>query len=199
MTNLKQFKEDKILNAKNILFTMTDDQVMGQRFQGFYMQDFLDNGHECRNFIFDNGHRYIFDKAEKILYIGESIPEEYFIHKFLEKEVSDFTSKYSIDKFVEDFFLYCLEYEIQAKSLIRLLPFREENVVYLTNIMIPIQLEYKGLGKMLIKQIFNICQRLNYRLILLDVVESFSKSLKKRNGKFLDYDKVEITKDTNLN
>lgn len=199
MTNIEQFEKDKALNTKNILFTMTDDQVMGQRGQGVYVRDFVDNGNECLNFIFDNGHKYIFEKVEEMLYVGEPMPEEYFIHKFLEKEVSDFISKWSVDELVEDFFLYCTESEIDAKSLIKLLPYREENIVYLTNIMIPIELKHKGLGKLLIKQIFNICQRLNYRLILQDVMESFSKSLKNRNAKFLDFDTIEITKDTNLN
>ena len=199
MTNIEQFEKDKALNTKNILFTMTDDQVMGQRGKGVYVRDFVDNGNECLNFIFDNGHKYIFDKVEEMLYVGEPMPEEYFIHKFLEKEVSDFIGKWSVDELVEDFFLYCTESEIDAKSLIKLLPYREENIVYLTNIMIPIELKHKGLGKLLIKQIFNICQRFNYRLILQDVMESFSKSLKNRNAKFLDFDTIEITKDTNLN
>ncbi|WP_031444004.1 hypothetical protein [Arenibacter algicola] len=199
MTNLEQFEKDKALNAKNILFTMSDDEVMGQREQGFYVREFVDDGNECLNFIFDNGHKYIFDKVEEMLYLGEPIPEEYFIHKFLEKEVSDFINKWSIDKLIEDFFLHCSESEIVAKSFIKLLPYREEKIVYLTNIMIPIELKHKGLGKLLIKQIFNMCQRLNYRLILQDVVESFSKSLKNRNAKFLDFDAIEITKDTNLN
>jgi hypothetical protein len=199
MTNIEQFEKDKALNAKNILFTMVDDEIMGQRGQGVYVRDFVDNGNECLNFIFDNGHKYILDKVEQVLYMGEPIPDQYFIHKFLENEVSDFISKWSIDKLVEDFFLYSSESEIEAKSLIRLLPYREEKIVYLTNIMTPKELKHKGLGKLLIKQVFNICQRLNYRLILQDVVESFGKSLKKRNAKFLDFDTVEITNDTNLN
>ncbi|MBU3821452.1 hypothetical protein KO566_05220 [Flavobacteriaceae bacterium XHP0103] len=199
MTNIEQFEKDKILNANNILFTMTDDEVMGKREQGFYVKEFIDNGNECLNFIFDNGHKYILDKVEQMLYLGEPIPEEYFIHKFLEKEISDFITKWSITNLIEDFFLHCSESEIQAKSLIRLLPYREEKIVYLTNIMIPIELKHIGLGKSLLKKVFNICQRLNYRLILQDVVESFSKSLKNRNAKFLDFDTIEITKDTNLN
>lgn len=199
MTNLELFEKDKALNAKNILFTMSDDEVMGQRGQGVYVREFIDNGNECLNFIFDNGHQYILDKVEQTLYVGDTIPEEYFIHKFLEKEVSDFINKWSINNLIEDFFLHCSESEIAAKSFIKLLPYREEKIVYLTNIMIPIELKHKGLGKLLIKQIFNICQRLNYRLILQDVVESFSKSLKNRNAKFLDFDTIEITKDTNLN
>ncbi|WP_178986239.1 hypothetical protein [Winogradskyella helgolandensis] len=199
MTNIEQFEKDKVFNANNILFTMTDDEVMGQRGQGVYVRDFVDNGNECLNFIFDNGNKYIFDKVEEILYVGKPIPEQYFIHKFLEKEVTDFISKWSIEKLVEDFFLYSSESEIEAKSLIRLLPYREEKIVYLTNIMIPIELKHKGFGMFLIKRLFSICQRLDYRFILQDVVETFSKSLEKRNAKFLDFDRIEITKETNLN
>lgn len=194
MTNLEQFKADVSYNANNIRFTMADDEEMGQREQGFYVKDILDNGHESRNFIFDNGHHYVLDLEEQMLYVCDPIPEEYFIHKFLEKVVSDFIDKWSIDVP----FIYCVANEVKAKSLIRLLPSRDEKVVYLTNILIPIALKYKGLGKFLVKQVFDICQSLNYRLVLLDVVESFSKSLENRNAKFLAYDTIEITNETIL-
>ncbi len=173
---------------------MTDDEVMGQRELGYYIKDIIDDGHECSNFIFDNGHHYVMDNEEQMLYVCEPIPKEYFIHKYLEKVVSDFIDECSIDVS----YIYCAESEVDAKSLIRLLPFREEKIVYLTNIIIPFELKHKGLGKLLIKQVFEICQRLKYRLILLDVVDSFSLSLKKRNAKFLDFDKIEITNKTNL-
>lgn len=195
MTEIEQFKNDVVYNAKNILFTMTDDEAMGQRGQGVYTKDFIDNGNECTNYIFDNGHKYVLDKVEQMLYLCEPMQKEYFIHKYLEKVVSDFIDKWSID----ELFIYCSENEIKAGSTIRLLPYREDKIVYLTNILIPFELKHKGLGKLLIKQIFEICQRLKYRLILLDVVDSFSKSLEKRNVKFLDFDKIEITNVSNLN
>jgi len=198
MTNIEQFNNDIALNADNILFTMTDDEVMGKREQGFYRKDIIDDGHECRNFIFDNGHHYVLDKEEQMLYVCEPISEDYFIHKFLEKVVSDFINEWSIGKSDNKTFIYCSNDEVEVKSLIRLLPYLEDRVVYLTNIMIPTELRHKGLGKLLIKQVFTICQRLKYRLVLQDVVESFSKSLEKRNAKFLDFDTIEITKETNL-
>jgi hypothetical protein len=68
-------------------------------------KDIIDNGHECQNFIFDNGHHYLLDN-EEMLYVCEPISEEYFIHKFLEKIVSDFMMKWSI--VVDDeTFIYC--------------------------------------------------------------------------------------------
>ena len=194
MTTLEQFKKDIVYNAKNILFTMTDDEAMGQRGQGVYTKDFIDNGNECTNYIFDNGNKYVLDKVEQMLYVCEPIPQEYFIHKHLEKVVSDFVEKWSIGGTT----IYCLEDEVKAGSLIRLLPYREDNIVYLPNIMIPFELKHQGLGKLLIKQIFEICESLKYRLILTDVVDSFSESLKKRNAKFLNLDTIEITNATNL-
>lgn len=198
MTTIEQFKNDIVNNANNILFTMTDDEVMGQRGQGVYTKDFIDNGNECTNYIFDNGNKYVLDKVEQMLYDYEPIPKEYFIHKYLEKIVSDFVNKWSIKESDGETFVYCSEDEVKAGSLIRLLPYREERIVYLTNIMIPFELKHKGLGKLLIKQVFEICQRLQYRLILRDVMDTFSQSLQNRNAKFLDLDKIEITKETNL-
>lgn len=198
MTKLEQLNNDIAFNANNILFTMSDDEEMGKREKGFYKKDIIDNGHECRNFIFDNGHHYVLDNEEQMLYVCEPKPEEYFIHKYLEKVVSDFIDEWSIGESQDETFIYCSNNEVKAGSLIRLLPYRENKIVYLTNIMIPIKLRHKGLGKLLIKQIFDICQRLKYRLVLLDVVEEFSKSLESRNAKFLNYDTIEITNETIL-
>lgn len=195
MTIKERFDNDVVFNASNIQFTMSDDEVMGQRGQGVYIKDIIDNGHECQNFIFDNGHKYLFDIEEKMLYAFEPIPQEYFIHKYLEKSISDFVDKWSIN----EPFIYCSTDEVKCGSLIRLLPYREEKIIYLPNIMIPFELKHKGLGKLLIKEVFEICQRLQYRLVLTDVVESFSNSLKKRNATFLDFDIIEITNTTNLN
>lgn len=194
MTDKEQFDNDIVLNANEIQFTMTDDEVMGQSGQGFYIKDIIDNGHECRNFMFDNGNKYLFDTEEIMLYVCEPIPQEYFIHKYLEKIVSNFVDRWAI----KEPSIYCSTDEVKSGSLIRLLPYREERIVYLPNIMIPFELKHKGLGKLLIKEIFEICQRLQYRLVLTDVVESFSNSLKKRNATFLDFDTIEITNKTNL-
>ena len=128
MTNIEQFNNDIALNADNILFTMTDDEVMGKREQGFYRKDIIDDGHECRNFIFDNGHHYVLDKEEQMLYVCEPISEDYFIHKFLEKVVSDFINEWSIGKSDNKTFIYCSNDEVEVKSLIRLLPYLEDRI-----------------------------------------------------------------------
>lgn len=194
MTNIEKFNNDIAYNANNILFTTKDDDEMGVRGIGCYVKDIYKNEREYTKIIFDNGRYYIIDNENGDVRDSGSIPEEYFIHKHLEKVVSDFIDKCSIDVSL----FYCLENEVEAQSFIKLLPYRETKIVYLTNIMIPIELKHRGLGKLLIKQVFDICQRLKYRLVLLDVVDSFSKSLKRRNAKFLDFDTIEITNETIL-
>lgn len=127
MTNKDQFDNDVVFNSNNILFTLEDDEALGKRMRGFYIKDFYENDHKCRSFIFDNGHQYVLDTVEQMLYVCEPIPEEYFLHKYIEKAVSDFIDKWSISE--SD--IYCSENEIAAKSLIRLLPYRDERIVYL--------------------------------------------------------------------
>lgn len=198
--NIKeQFDADMLYNSNHPLFTMDDDDILGERHSGGYSQFTVDQGHQCRVFVFDNGHRYLFDIEERMLYKLEPIPADYFIHKHLQKAISDFSDLLELTS--EDIKkpMFCNEFEIDAMPLIRLLPFREERIIKLTNIMTPIIHRHKGLGKHLIAEIFDICQRFNYRLILVDVVDSFSESLKKRNVKLLDYDTIEITSETNLN
>lgn len=195
----EQFDADILYNSQHPLFTMGNDEILGERHQGGYSQFLEDQGHQCRVFTFDNGHRYLFDIEEKMLYKLEAVPADYFIHKHLQKVISDFSDFWELTS--EDIKkpILCNEYEIDAMPLIRLLPFREERIVKLTNIMTPRLHRHKGIGKQLIAEIFDICQRFNYRLILVDVVDSFSESLKKRNVKFLDYNTIEIINETILN
>lgn len=197
--NIKeQFDADILYNSDHPLFTIDDDDTLGKRHQGGYSKFIEDQGHQCRVFIFDNGHRYLFDIEDGMLYKLEPMPADYFIHKHLQKVISDFSDFWKLTS--EDIRkpMFCNEYEIDAMPLIRLLPFRDNRIVKLTNIMTPRLHRHQGLGKHLIAEIFDICQRFNYRLILFDVVDSFSESLKKRNATFLDYDTIEITKETNL-
>lgn len=198
MNTKEQFDTDMLYNRDHFLFTTDDDDILGKRHQGGYSKIIEDQGHSCRLFTFDNGNRYLFDIEEKMLYKVDSIPAEYFIHKHLQKVISDFSDFLKLTS--EDIRkpLFCNEYEIDAMPLIRLLLFREDRIVKLTNIMMPRHHRHQGIGKHLIAEIFDICQRFNYRLILFDVVDTFSDSLRKRGATFIGYDTIEITSNTNL-
>ena len=194
----ERFDADILYNSQHPLFTMGNDEILGERHQGGYSQFLEDQGHQCRVFTFDNGHRYLFDIEEKMLYKLEAVPADYFIHKHLQKAISDFSDFLKLTSEDVKKPMLCNVYEIDAMPLIRLLPDRDERIVKLTNIMTPRLHRHQGIGKQLIAEIFDICQRFNYRLILVAVVDSFSESLKKRNAKFLDYDMIEITNETIL-
>lgn len=65
MINIKeQFDADILYNSDHPLFTIYDDDILGKRHQGVYSKFIKDQGHQCRVFIFDNGHRYLLDIEE---------------------------------------------------------------------------------------------------------------------------------------
>lgn len=75
---------------------------------------------------------------------------------------------------------------------------------YPKEVQIPIiflgeDLRYKGIGKKIIYLIYNICKENEYRLFIVDLVESFYNKLVNRGAQIVKpYDVVEITDDTRL-
>lgn len=206
MNTIEKFKQAVDVNQANPLFAPMDDQILGDRIVGGFEQYISVDGHTCRRFIFDNGECFLFDTETETLYDEEIIPKEWFIHKFIEKIVYDFKKKYLIylmekdneGNLVEPHMFATMD-EIQLKGTIRLLPYRDDRILYVTNILLPPQLRGKGLGLKLIKDIFNVCQRLGYRLRLTEMVESFYNRMVSRDALVIaSYDEVEITTKTEL-
>lgn len=119
---------------------------------------------------------------EEILYPAESFPQEWFIHKYLEKIIYDFKEKYisslrevDQDGAIKEPFFFSNKHEIKLLSngVVRLLPFRDQKIVCLTNILLPRELRGKGIGLKLIGEIFLVCEMLGYKLRLTDMVEFF--------------------------
>ena len=73
-----------------------------------------------------------------------------------------------------------------------------ENRILIPNILVSGIFRHKGIGKKLISLILNTCVLVGYRLFLVQVVESFYERLIKRGATGIDFETVEITKDTNL-
>ncbi len=191
------FKNEITSNRDNPRFAPIDDEVMGKRGDGFFCRDFQEElegeYHECQNIIFDNGSRFVFDKDEQKIYTLESVPEDYFIHKYLEKIIYDYKEKYDIKAS-----LYCGKDEIEARPFIRLLLYRQEKVVYLHNIMLPMELRGQGIGLQMISEIYAVCKKLGYRLVLVQMMERFYDRMVRRGAKVLSLNEVEITDETNL-
>jgi DNA-directed RNA polymerase subunit RPC12/RpoP len=67
------------------------------------------------------------------------------------------------------------------------------------NIMVPYFLKHQGIGKKMISLVYSACKQFDYRLFIVDLVESFYEKLLKRGANKVDLDTVEITEYTNLN
>ena len=195
MTILEQFHKEQEYNKAHQLFAPFDDDEMGERLPGFFRADIVDeDGHECLDIIFDNGEHFVYDHVEQTIYHVNRIPESFFIHKFLEKVVYDFIVEHNLQKGY--FPIYCVRNEVSVSSFIRLLPRHEEGIVDLPNIMLPPSLRKQGLGLKLISDIYAVCKRTGYRLILSMMVESFYNRMVARGAASVDFETVEINDNT---
>lgn len=208
MNVIERFNKAIEFNAANPQFAPIDDEFLGTRINGGFVSDIIDNGNPCRCFVFDNGDHFVFDINEDMLYPAESFPQEWFIHKYLEKIIYDFKEKYTLslrqvdnEGAIKEPFLFCNKREIELKSngVVRLLPFRNQKIVYMTNILLPRDLRRQDIGLKLISDIFLVCEKLGYKLRLTEMVESFYNRMVRRGAKIIStLDEVEITPNTNL-
>lgn len=206
MDVIERFKKAAADNAEKPLFAPVDDEYLGKRIDGGFMSHIRENGNLCRCFVFDNGEHFVFDMSNEMLYPAESFPHEWFIHKYLEKIIYDFKEKYilSLQKVNEDgtikepiFFCNKHEIQLQSNGVVRLLPFRDQKVVCLTNILLPEDLRGQGIGLKLINEIYLVCEKLGYKLRLTEMVESFYHRMVRRGATIITtLDEVEINQNT---
>ena len=197
MTIVEEFKKEQAYNREHPLFAPFDDEEMGERLPGLFRAEIVDqNGHDCLNMVFDNGEHFVYDHLEETMYHVDRIPESFFIHKFLEKVIYDFMAEHMPRETLQH--IYCVRNEVSVRGFIRLLPYREEGIVYLPNIMLPSRLRHQGLGLKLISDIYAVCKRCGYRLILSMMVGSFYERMVARGAKVIDFETVEIDDGTNF-
>ena len=190
-TIIEQFKEEQAYNAAHQLFAPFDDEDMGERLPGMFRTEIEEDGHSCLNMIFDNGEHFVYDFAEQTMHHVHKIPGEFFIHKHLEKVIYDFIVRHGLQKSCFPTF-FCSRNEVSVKGFIKLLPYREDRIVDLPNIILPDSLRHKGLGLKLISEIHEACKRTGYKLQLSMMVESFYNRMVARGATIIDSDTVEI-------
>lgn len=191
---IEKFTKDIEYNKINPLMINNNDETLGIRVPGGFVRDFEEDGHQCREFILDNGNNYIFDIEENTLYDNDKIHISFLFHKYIEKLIYDFSAEHSLSVS----FQQCDRVEINAMPFVRLVPDHNERIIYLTNILVPVIKRHNNLGKYFISRLFKLCQKYGYSLILLDVLDRFKESLEKRGARVFNNDSVEITKDTDL-
>lgn len=198
MNSIEELKADYEYNKQHPIFVDVDDDLLGKRFQGYYLKDVdVDkDGNTVFSVVFDNGHHYVTNGNDASR--ANDIPCPVFIHKYLEKVVCDYVQEmpFPVSKDV-----YCVQNEISVTSFIRLIIDRDQCVVSITNIFIPRdpEYQYRNYGKNLIALIYQQCQTLGYKLWLVDMVEGFYNRMVKRGATVIEENNiVEINDETDL-
>lgn len=194
MTIAEQFQKEREYNAAHPLFAPFDDDEMGERLPGMFRVETEEDGHPCLNMIFDNGEHFVYDHTEQTLYHVNRVPDAFFVHKHLEKVVYDFIVEHNLgEAFLP---IYCARNEVSVSSFIKLLINREDHMVDLPNIILLHRLRHQGLGLKLISDIYGVCKRTGYRLVISMMVESFYNKMVSRGASVIDLDTVEINDNT---
>lgn len=200
MTIFEKLQVDLLENEKAPLFAPYNDDNLGERFDGHFEKYGTDNGKEYKRFFFDNGHNYTFLLDERMLYECEPIPEDYFIHKHIEKCLYDTITSYSDEDLP---LIACMDNEVFSKDnkvvLFRAIIDRDSRIVSVTNIFVQMDKRHLGIGKRLLGTIYAKCKHLDYRLMLTEMVESFYVRMVRRGAKVVEVGNVvEIDEETNL-
>lgn len=192
MDLVKLFREDSFANAQSPRYAndpSTDDEY-GERRNGFWFK--ITDDHNIR-ITFDNGH--IFDVAQDstiLDYYNAGL--DYFIDKDIELAINTFLAHHEIAKPVKRY-----EDEIIRSGFIRVVVHRQTRTVAISNIHLNPSNRHQGLGKKLISIIYDVCKRVNYKLHLVQMVESFYIRMLNRGAQVVvPYDTLEVTDATNM-
>lgn len=200
MAELEQLNADIEYNKQHPIFAPYDNETLGQRFLGRYEKIVENENGVYKRWFFDNGHNYTLDVQAGRLYQYDPIPSKFFIHKWIEKSIFDIIVANTEMKHPE---ILCSEIEIEAYSnplvSIRVIVYRDNMIVCVTNIHVMDNMRHHGYGKLLLKEIFANCKKLGYRLFLTEMLHSFYESMVARGAKIIEFENVvEITDQTVL-
>ena len=171
-------------NEKNVRFVLKSCTF---RFCDYKMTE-----NNSRLFIFDNG--LVFEIMPDSTLFYDDVGIDYFIDKDIEVTLNEFIAEHKVGGKVSRY-----EDEIESQPFIRVIVSREERVVAIPNIYLSPEMRHQGLGKKAISIIYDICKRLNYKLYLVQMVESFYVRMLNRGAEVVvPYDTLEITDNTNL-
>lgn len=176
------------------------------RFNGHYIGEENDGSSTVK---FDNGNFYVFKDQKIIQHIDGQ--DEYFINDHVAEAVYHFIdsnplmsenhsySDYNSEDSVEFYFTDKTATNNSRGTLIRLVINRQSKNIEISNIFIEQRLKHNGFGKQIIKKIFEVALKHDYRLFLVQMVPSFYERMIKRGAKNIAFeDIVEITESTAL-
>jgi hypothetical protein len=110
--------------------------------------------------------------------------------------------EYEIEYFTHDgieFYIYDKSIEDDSTSIIRVLIYHHTKQVLIPTIFIPKNIHHRGIGKYMIKIIYEVSKQFNYEVLVVDLVDSFRDKLLRRGAlQTSEYDTLKINENTNL-
>ena len=194
MTIEEKFKYDQEYNSKNELFVPYDDEFLGNRISGGFVQ----YGDEYIRFVFDNGHNYFV--SGNCVQKSQPIPANRLLYKYIQKCLYDLIVNNSADKSPR---IMYTETEVTTPSdtpllIVNVVIEHSLSTVCITNIHAVNR--GQGYGFKFMSKLYNICKKFGYKLQLTTMVQEFYHYMvDKRCAKEIVFeDIVEITDDTDL-
>lgn len=118
-----------------------------------------------------------------------------YIYQQLNKE-------YEIEYFTRDgivFYIYDKSIQNDSTCILRVLVYHQTKQVLIPTIFLPTKIKHRGIGKYMIKIIYEVSKMFNYEVLVVDLVDSFRDKLLKRGAsETSDYDVLKITNSTKL-
>lgn len=180
----QQYKEDLANSVANAMFSDKDDEMLGERKNGYYSKTEDVNGRKYLCHIFDNGHCYYMNPNTKKLMQYTELRPDLFLHKYVETYVANFilannlTAEISATPNVE---FEAVTLENDEKTYLSIGLDREENEMIVEDIELPnVELERK-----MMEGIYRLCKFCSFKMFIADGTPALLDFLK-ANGATAD-------------
>ena len=194
MTIEEKFKYDQEYNSKNELFVPYDDEFLGNRISGGFVQ----YGDEYIRFVFDNGHNYFV--SGNCVQESQPIPANRLLYKYIQKCLYDLIVNNTEEKSP---LIMCTTTYVATPSdtpllIVRVVIEHDRSTVSITNIH-AVNMG-QGYGFKFMSELYKICKKFGYKLQLTQMVQGFFHYMvDQRCAKEIVYeDIVEISDNTDL-
>lgn len=172
------YKADLEYNAANPMFSDKDDEMLGERKQGYYTKIDDQNGRKFLCHTFDNGHCYFMNPNTRKLMQFMELRPDIFLHKFVETYMANFVAANTVDTFANVTIDTQFDEVNVNKGDVAVVKFeldREENSLLMS---LP-AFNLPELGLKLVDGISRLCKYCSFQMFVSDADASVSDALVK--------------------
>ncbi|MCR5569419.1 MAG: hypothetical protein K6G31_09120 [Paludibacteraceae bacterium] len=174
----KLYKADLEYNAANPLFSDKDDEMLGERKQGYYSKIDDQNGRKFLCHTFDNGHCYFMNPNTRKLMQFMELRPDIFLHKFIETYLSNFIAGNPSEVFDQVAVNTQFEEVNVSRGEVLVAKFeldRDENSLLLS---LP-AFNQPDLGLKLVEGIYRLCKYCAFQMFVGDAAPAVNEALEK--------------------